>query len=381
MKTWLPRLRTPVHLPLKVALGAGWLAVASFAAAADLPAQPDERLVPVFQSERVWNGVATTRDGRVFVCHPDMGTPGPQIEEITPGHPSRSYPDAAWNEWKPGLPITGAFVHANGLRVGPDGSLWVIDAGAPGPGKPSVPGAARAVQIDLSTNKVVRVYPMGAAQKPESYLDDLRFHGDTAYLTDAGAPSLLVLDLKTGATRRVLDGDPSTTERRPLLADGKPLVDEHGKPILIHADQLEVSPDGKHLYYQPCSGPMSRIETRWLDDERVTPAEVARHVEPWVDTPSTGGTAIDAQGNIYLSDVNTRRVLKITPDKEVSTILADPRLIWCDALWLDDAGFLWLPASQLNRVPGLNGGKDEVRYPVWIYKLTINARPAAADHP
>jgi hypothetical protein len=53
--------------------------------------------------------------------------------------------------------------------------------------------------------------------------------------------------------------------------------------------------------YQPASGPLYRIETRYLDDASITPSELARHATLWVDTPSTGGTAIDANGNISLS--------------------------------------------------------------------------------
>src|SRR6266536_1712548 len=45
-------------------------------------------------------------------------------------------------------------------------------------------------------------------------------------------------------------------------AEGQLMHGPDGKPVYIHADQLEVSPDGRWLYYQPCSGPLYRIETR-----------------------------------------------------------------------------------------------------------------------
>jgi hypothetical protein len=52
---------------------------------------------------------------------------------------------------------------------------------------------------------------------------------------------------------------------------------------------------------------MSRIETRYLDEASLGPAAIARHVLPFAETPSTGGTAIDAAGVIYLSDTNNSR--------------------------------------------------------------------------
>jgi sugar lactone lactonase YvrE len=266
------------------------------------------------------------------------------------------------------------------LRIGPDGALWIVDAGAPGIGKPAVRGAARIFRVDLHSNRISRIYDLRPVVRDTSYVDDIRFNGGVAYLTDAGAPALIVLDLASGHARRVLEDQPSTTDQRPLHADGKVLTDAQGKQVRLHADQLEVSPNGQYLYYQPASGPMSRIATQYLGDRSLSLADLNRQVEGWVDTPTTGGTAIDAQGNIYLSDTNLRRILRITPAREMSVLVADPRLIWPDAMWIDHQGFLWMPAAQLNLTPDFNGGKMSVQYPVWIYKMQIGVGPPAIDH-
>lgn len=100
---------------------------------------------------------------------------------------------------------------------------------------------------------------------------------------------MIVLDLASGQARRVLDRHPSTVSDRPVSAEGKPMHGPDGKPLHIHADQLEMSPDGRWFYYQPSSGRMSRIETRYLDEPSLPGAEFARHVETFADTPSTGG--------------------------------------------------------------------------------------------
>ncbi len=351
-------------------------------AASIMPTKQDPRLQPAFHADRMWNAVTATADGRVFVGFPGADNkPGPELEELSPDGKGHAFPDAAWNQPANGNPAH-AFVRVNSVRVGPDGALWVIDAGAPGIGKPAVHGAARAFRIDLKTNQVSRVYALDAAAKPLSYIDDIRFHGRTAYLTDAGDPALVVLDLDSGAARRVLEGDRSTTDARPMYADNRKLVKPDGSDLLVHADQLEVSPDGGYLYYQPASGMLSRIETRWLDDAALPPAELAGHVDAgWVDTPTTGGTAIAADGTIYLSDTKLRRILRITPAGQVSTLVADPRLVWSDAMWIDDAGFLWIPETAQNLTPGFNHGRMEARYPVWIYKMAIGAKPSAIDHP
>ena len=229
--------------------------------------------------------------------------------------------------------------------------------------------------MDLETDKVSQIIPLDAVTGKKSFVDDIRFNGNHAYLTDAGQPGLIVLDLETGRMWRALDGDRSVTAERPLMAEGKPVADPQGKPVVINADQLEVSPDGRTFYYQACSGPMYRIETRWLDDPDTTDDERRQHVALFADTPSTGGTAIDAAGNIYSSDTDHSRILKIAPDGSLSTLVADPRLDWVDAMWIDDAGDLLMPAAQLNRTPAQNRGVDAVKLPTVVYKLAIGAAP------
>jgi sugar lactone lactonase YvrE len=331
-------------------------------------------LVPEFASDSlIINGVTTTADGRRFAVVQPQHPGQPEVVEIAMGS-VRPYPDSRWNGWRDGQDGNAAFVGVNSLRVGPDGALWIVDRGSPGIGKALVPGGPKLVLIDPATDQVTRSYDLASVAQGQSFVDDVRFNGGHAYLTDAGRPALIVLELSTGHARRVLEGHPSTVAARPLTAEGRPLVDAAGKPIVIHADQLEVSNDGRWLYYQPCSGPMSRIETRYLDDASLANEVVASYVEAFADTPSTGGTAIDADGTIYVSDTDRSRIQKISPDGQISTLLTDPRLAWVDAMWISDDGKLWLPAAQLNRIPGLNHGLNAVHWPVTVYSIALGLK-------
>ncbi|MEO3868724.1 L-dopachrome tautomerase-related protein [Nonomuraea sp. B12E4] len=339
-------------------------------------------LVTAFRLRQLSNAVTTTPGGRTFIGFPHMqGENGMSVAEAGAGNRLIPYPDAAWNAWESGKDPRQAFVRVNALRIGPDGNLWVVDTGMPGFGESLVPGGSKIVAIDVRTDKVRRVYSLAQVSHPRSYINDIRFHGDRAYITDAGDPgALIVLDLGTGAARRVLEGAPSTTARRTIMAEGKPMIGPDGKPVRINADQLEVSPDGEYLYFQPLSGPLHRVRTRWLNDPAMSGRELSGLVEPWVDTPSTGGTAIDAAGNIYLSDVDHPRILRISPDRQVTTVIQDRRLLWPDALWIDGTGNLWIPIAQNNRLAQFQGGRSHVVLPAHIYKLKIDARPAPNDH-
>ncbi|MEU5964772.1 L-dopachrome tautomerase-related protein [Micromonospora parva] len=341
-----------------------------------LPTEEDPRLTSVLHEDRVCTGVTAVR-GRVFLSYPSADRPGVQVVEALPDGRREPYPDAAWN--RSDQPPDGAFVHVNGLRAGPDGRLWIVDSGTPQVGGAQVPGGARLIAVNLDGDQVDRVYHLDEAVHPDSYVDDVRFNGPVAYLSDAGAAGLIVLDLDSGRSRRVLDGHPSTVGG-PVIADGRALRDPDGAEVRLHVDQLEVSPDGRWLYYQPASGGMSRIATRWLDDPSVSAEELARRVERWCDTPSTGGTAIDATGTIYLSDVERRRVLALAPDRSVRTLVADPRLAWVDAMWIDAEARLWMPAAQLHLTAALNGGRPAVGYPVHVYRMPVEAGPPPRDH-
>ena len=347
-----------------------------------LPTHEDARLKVAYTSDRIWNGMAVAPDGNIFFIFTGGDTPGIKVAKQGKDGVRHPFPDDGWNSWKTGDDATHAFVHTNAVRIGPDGDVWLVDSGSVGPGHPSIASAARVFRFDPSSNKMLREYALTDGVVSGSFVDDIRFNGDHAYLTDAGKAALIVLDLKSGAVRRVLADDPSTQEQVPILATHRPVEDGNGVAHTVQVDQLEVSPNGKYLYYQPLSGPMSRIETRWLDDASLSASQLASHVERWMNVPSTGGTAIDAAGNIYLSDSNNQRILKISPQRKVTTLIADPRLVWPDAMWLDKQGNLFIPATQTALTPGFDHGKMEMHYPIAMLKMTIpGAKPAANDHP
>ena len=174
--------------------------------------------------------------------------------------------------------------------------------------------------------------------------------------------------------RGSLDHDKSTTGTRPIVVDGETVRRPDGMPILLNTDQMEVSPDGQWLYFQPLAGPMYRIATKWIDDPAAAPSSVAQHVIFWYETPPLGGTAIDADGNLYFEDLTDDSVRKLTPDRRVSTIIQDHRLHWADAPWISD-GWLYLPEAQIDRIGPFHNGHSEVRWPLHIYRLKLSEIP------
>jgi sugar lactone lactonase YvrE len=322
----------------------------------------------------IWNA-AVTAGRNIYVSGPRWsGSVGPAVARLgKDGRPS-PYPDRAWNNWRDGADAERSFVNVNALRVDKAGSLWVVDTGSPKFGGDPLPGGAKLVQIDLASDQVQRVLALGPdVAKPGSYVDDIRFNGDFAYLTDAGKPGLIVVNLKTGAMRRVLESHPATTARddRLIIVDGATLLDPEGKPLRVNADPLEVSPDGQQLYFATLEGLWFQIATRWLDDFSASAADIAANVIPWADLPPVGGTVMDANGDLYFTELATSALKRRTPDGKITTILQDARLHWADAPSIDDHHRILLPVPQLDRAAIFHAGQSKIEWPVGLYRLVL----------
>jgi sugar lactone lactonase YvrE len=323
-------------------------------------------------NEMNWNAVAIDK-GRIFVAGPRWtGSKGPQLAILDEARRPRAYPNAAWNAWRSGQDASTSFVNINAIHRDAKGNLWAVDTGSPAFGGDPLPGGAKLVQIGLRSGKVTRVIPLGPdVALPGSYVDDVRFNGSYAYLTDAGRPGIIVLELTSGKARRVLDGHAATTaaDDRPVMLDGAIVMDPGGKPLRVNADPLEVSKDGKWLYFGPLEGPWSKVPTKLLNDPAISAALLSAAVEPWIDLPPVGGTAMGPDGSLYYSELATDSIKRRFPDGRVITLASDPALHWVDAPFIAPNGKLWLPAAQMDRVALFHGGKATTRWPLKLYSL------------
>jgi len=323
--------------------------------------------------DSVWNAVAVDDAGHIYVAGPRWtGSRGPAVAELDAAGNANPYPDKAWNVETTTVSPGKHFVNVNAIHRDDHGGLWVVDAGVTGFGGSVIPGAAKLVRIDIATKKVTRVYVFGSdIARTHSYVDDVRFHGNHAYLTDAGDAGLIVLDLDSGKARRVLNDSPGThaTPGREIVLDGNVIRAPDGSALQVQVDPLEVSPDGQWFYFASLEGPWSRVETRWLDDASLSDAELQKHVEPWIDLPPVGGTTMDHQGNLYFTDLAANALRRVTPDRKIETILVDARLHWVDAPTIDKNGSLYLPVPQMDRVALFHNGQSQIQWPVQLFRL------------
>ncbi|TWJ16556.1 L-dopachrome tautomerase-related protein [Geobacter argillaceus] len=324
-------------------------------------------------------GIAVSEQGRIFVNFPRWDKdPLYSVAELLPDGSLRPYPDNDWNRWgkdEAGHP-EAHFICVQSVVVDTDDSLWVLDPASPG-FKGVVPGGAKLLKINLTTDTVERVIPFGDAAAPRnSYLNDVRLDpaGDVAYITDSGTGAILVVDLASGKSRRLLADHPSTKAEPgyvPIIA-GKELRDENGRVPQIHADGIAIDAAGEYLYYHALTARMLyRIKTSFLKDASLSEAQLAGKVEMLAETGAVDGMVMDSDNNLYFTALEENAVKRYRPDGSIDTIIKDDRIQWPDSMDISPDDYLYFTASQIHRMPRFNYGRDERIIPYKVFKLWL----------
>lgn len=239
-----------------------------------------------------------------------------------------------------------------------------------------VEGSNKLVKINLENNKVERIYYFDPSIADNtSYLNDVRVDTDsrTAYLTDSSTGAILVVDLNSGKSRKLLSRHFSTLSSPGYVfrINGKELRNAMG-PVKINSDGLALTPDNKFLYYKPLTdNRLYRIETKYLCDEDIKAAELEIKVEDLGEVCSSDGMICDSKGDLYLGDIETSRIVKYTAHGKTEVILKDESLIWPDSYAFSKDGYLYVTCSQINLMPWFNEGESLRTSPYRIFKLTL----------
>ena len=360
------RARTALSCAAGLALAAG-LAGAS----AEQPALTQVYANNDFQL----TGISVSKTGRLFVNFPRWSDRYlDAVVEVKPDGSTAPYPNVEWNRWNGKVATAGDhFVCVQTEVADGENHLWVVDAAAPMPG-PIVPGGPKLVEIDLGTNRVMRtiVMPPGVV-KSDSYLNDIRFDlpRHTGYMTDSGHAGIIVVDLRTGAAHRELDGDPSVNIAPgvQVVVGGKPVLKD-GKPPQFKVDSIALSPDGSYLYYKPITAvELYRIKTSVLRGG-ASPATVSAAVEPYLKTFPTDGIWMTKTGYLYLSDPDHFAVSRITPQGKLERVVTDRRLRWPDTFTQNpDGGAIFISTSHIEESPPYNKGVSVRTTPYGVFKF------------
>ncbi len=321
-----------------------------------------------------FTGVAISAKNRLFVTYPRWSkTYKYAVIEVVNGV-AKPFPDATTNMWAPGQNGMSKWVCVQTAYVDDDDFLYIVDASAPMLAK-VVGNGAKVVKFDLNTNKVVKTYRFGNTIDNSCYLNDIRV--DTkkqmAYLTNSGTGGIIILDLKTGKSRQVLQSDKSVhpDPKTKFIIDGRQLM-KQGQPVVFNSDGIALMPDGSYLYYKTITDKkLYRIKTSSLLDEKLTGQQLAGEVKYLGEVAFTDGMEFDKQGNLYMGDPVNYRMIKLSPALEATTWLSSKQLIWPDTYSISKDGYIYITTSQIQKQPDYNNGVNKRTSPYEVFKVKI----------
>ncbi len=205
----------------------------------------------------------------------------------------------------------------------------------------------------------------------DSYLNDVRV--DTkrqiAYMTDSGLGAIIVLDLRTGTARRVLDSSPSVkAEDIKIVIDGKRWgVQPDGSVRKVHSDGIALDKGGDYLYYQALTGrTLYRVATKDLRNEKLKSKELNAKLEQVAKTCVADGIEFGADGFLYITAIEDSAIKRLNvsaAEKSLDTVIKDARLVWPDSLSMRGDGFIYVTCSQINL-----GTKPPTPYKIFRFK-------------
>jgi len=324
-------------------------------------------------------GVSVTSSNRLFVSFPKQ-TKNFQyaLTEIIDGKPV-PYPDIEWN--KTGIE-NSHFVNVQDIFVDAQDNLWVLDSKPSSAGsifgddeKPSQ-GQFKLLKIDTKKDQIERIYSFDDLDKTKSGLNDMRIDGkkNLAYLSDPGQAAIIVLDLKTGKSRKALAGSRFTLADPEVILsyDGKDMRNENGKPFSSNVNGIALSHDFRYLYFKPINQThLYCIATEFLADSTLTKQDLEAKVEDKGQVGITHGLLSDMNGNIYLTSSIDYSIKYLSPDGKLHTLVQDPRILWPDSMGIGEDGYLYFSCAQLFKDPQWNKGIGKVELLYYIFKIKL----------
>jgi len=325
--------------------------------------------------ESVGNITFTPSNQMIFSLHPFFD---PEIRVASLNADKKSFtafPNKDWNT--PNDSDDHYLDSVLGIRSDGNGVVWMMDMGNRTGLTPKLVG------WNTNTNSLERIYYVPApATLPQSQHNDFTIDEKRRLIIiadegigpggDGTQAALVTIDMKTGQTRRLLQGHESTLpEDVPITVEGNDLKTGDGDLLKVGADGLVTDLEYEWLYYGPLSGGwIYRVKLDDIANTELSQKELGARVEKYAEKPNNGGLSMDRDGNLYLTAVGTTTVGVIPADTRKYRVAATHEdLIWPDGVSYAPDGHMYVSAAQVSRAAGFNDGKGTNKAPYYIFRF------------
>ena len=331
---------------------------------------PDAQLEVVATLQEGPGNIAVTPRGRIILSQHQFYAPKYRVVELRPDGNVTPWPTEAWSR-SPGSDGVGLNA-VLGLRSDPRGVVWLLDNGGDTP---------KVVAWNTQSNELERViYIPAPATRAGSLHNDLAVDvvNEALYLADIGGdrgPAIVVVDLKTGWSRRVLENHPSVRPQDvPMVVEGRPVHIAEGPdaaPARVGLNPITIDPSYTWVYYGAMHGhDIWRIRTRDLVNSKLSGEELASRVARYGDKPVSDGISVDGGGYVYVTDVEKTAIGVTGPEGTYRMYVQDDeRLVWADGISAGPDGWMYATVNKLNRSAMMNGGRDRSGPPYYVVRF------------
>ena len=317
--------------------------------------------------------ITVTPTGRIIVSMHQFYNPTYQVMELRSDGKLVPFPNADWAQRTPENPA--GLDAVLGIQSDEVGIVWMLDNGNRSNTTPKL------LAWDSLRDRLHRIiYFPEPISTAASFFNDLAVdrRQETIYIADTaigGEPAIVVIDLRTGLSRRVLANHESVVaEDVEIAVNGTPLRSRQPDGTVVNPrvgiNPIALDDNDDWLYYGPMNGKrMYRIRTRDLRDLDLSAEAIAQRVEVSGDRPNSDGITIDRAGNLYISAVGENAVGIVRPDGTYQSLFSRKWLAWPDAFSFAPDGYMYGVANQLHRSAALNGGEESAAPPFIIFRF------------
>ncbi|MEZ7500494.1 L-dopachrome tautomerase-related protein [Flavobacterium sp. Arc3] len=290
-------------------------------------------------------GVTVSNTGKIFVNFPRWrkGVKN-SVVEITKDNQQNAYPNKEWNSWEIGDAVEEQkFIGVQSV-VAFENKLYVLDTRSPLFG--NVLDAPRIFVFNLDDNKLEKTYLLQKdSYYPNSYINDLRvdIKNNKIYCTDSGRAGLIVLDITSGKSTRVLDNHFSTKAEQSYLT-----FDNKKWENTINSDGIALDTKNDLLYFHTLTGySLYSVPTKVLANG--TNKEIEKSVKLVAKTSAPDGMILDENGTLYFADLENNKIMYRKKDGSIHTLVEGDEIRWADTFSIYN-NYLYFTNSRINEV-------------------------------